>query len=85
MLEQKNIKSRNRGKSNSYSRQAVCWNYQKPRHIKKDCRNPKLRDNFANIVTKDVDDVLLLFVHNTVDDWVLDSGVSFHTTLHKKL
>ena len=29
-------KSRNRGKSRSYSGQSVCWNYQKPRHFKKD-------------------------------------------------
>ena len=73
-------KFRNRGKSRSYLGQSVCWNCQKPRHFKKDCKNPKVeRNNSTNVVTKD-DDVLLLANHNIVDDWVLDSGVSFHTT-----
>ena len=37
------------------------------------------------MVTKDVDGALLLTVHIFVDDWMLDSGVSFHTILHKKI
>ena len=58
----------------------------KPRHFKKDCRNPKAeRNNSANVVTKDVDDVLLLINHITVDDWMLDSSASFHTTSHKEI
>ena len=32
-------KSRNKCKSKSYSRQVVCWNFQKLGHFKKDCRN----------------------------------------------
>ena len=79
-------KSKNRGKSKSYSGQGVCWNFQKPEHFNKDCRNPKVEgNNFTNVITEDVDDVLLLADHITVDDWVLDSGVSFHTISHKEI
>ena len=79
-------KFRNKGKSKSYLRQTVCSNCQKPRHFKKDCRNPKAKgNNSANVVIEDVDDVLLLANHITVDDWVLDSGASFHTTSHKEI
>ena len=63
-------KSRNRGKSRSYLGQSVCWNCQKPEHFKNDCRNLKTEgNNSANVVTEDVDDVLLLADHITVDDW----------------
>ena len=80
------LKSKNRGKNRSYSGLNVCWNFQKPGHFKKYCRNPKAEENnSANVVTKDVDDVLLLANHITVDDWVLDSGSSFHTTSHKEI
>ena len=80
-------KSRHRSKSRPYSGQAVCWNCQKPGHFKKDCRNPKKEENnSANIVTVDiVDDALVLTVHTQVDDWVLDSGASFHTTSHQEI
>ena len=55
-------------------------------HFKKNCRNPRAeKNNSTNVVIEGVDDVLLLVDYITVDDWVLDSGVSFHTTLHKKL
>ena len=30
-------------------------------------------------------DALLLVVHITIDDWVLDSSVSFHTNSHKEI
>ena len=75
-------KSRHRGKSRLHSGQAVCWNCQKPEHFKKDCRNPKKEENnFANIVAVEiVEDVLVLAVYTEVDDWVLDSEASFHTT-----
>ena len=53
----------------SHTRNKVCWNCQKPRHFKKDCRNPKAEgNNSANVVTEDVDDVLLLANHITIDD-----------------
>ena len=60
----------------------MCWNCQKSGHFKKDCRNPKAEgNNSANVVTEDVDDVLLLANHITVDDWVLDLGASFCKSL----
>ena len=30
-------------------------------------------------------DALLLVVHSPLDDWVLDSGASFHTTPHQEI
>ena len=33
-------------------------------------------------VIEEVHDALLLAVDSSLDDWVLDSGVSFHTTTH---
>ncbi|KAB5556119.1 hypothetical protein DKX38_007028 [Salix brachista] len=33
---------------------------------------------------EEVQDALLLAVHNAVDDWVLDSGASFHTSSHRE-
>ena len=69
-----------------HTRDKVCWNCQQPGHFNNDCRNPKAEgNNSANVVTEDVDDVLLLTNHITVDDWVLDSGASFHTTSHKEI
>ena len=81
-LNQSRSKSKHRGKSRSHSEEAVCWNCQKVRHFKKDCRIPKKEENnFANIITVEtVDDALLLAVHTQVNDWVLDSEASFHTT-----
>ena len=35
-----------------------------------------------NAVTEEVQDALLLAIDNSLDDWVLDLGVSFHTTPH---
>ena len=55
-------------------------------HFNKDYKNPKKEENNStNATTKDVDDALLLAVHITIDDWMLDSGTSFHTTSHKEI
>ena len=62
------------------------WNCQKPRHFKNDCKNlNKEGNNSTNTITEAVNDTLLLAIHINVDDWVLDLGVSFHTTLHQKI
>ena len=80
-------KSRHKDKSRSHFGQAVCWNCQKPKHFKKDCRNPKKKENnSANTVAVDtVEDTLVLAIHTQANDWVLDSGTSFHTTSHQEI
>ena len=80
-------KSKNKGKNKSKpGQQTTCWNCGKAGHIKKNCRNPKKTDNdSANVVTEEVQDALLLAVHSPVDDWILDSGASFHTSSHREI
>ena len=53
-------------------------------HFKRQCKSPKKKneDDYANAVTEEVQDALLLAVDSPLDDWVLDSGASFHTTPH---
>ena len=41
-------------------------------------------DNSTNAITEKVQDALLLVVESSLDDWVLDSGTSFHTTSHRE-
>jgi hypothetical protein len=50
-------------------------------HFKKNCKEPRKKtgNDFANMVTEEVYDALLLFVVSPLDSWVLDSGASFHT------
>ena len=54
--------------------------------MKKRCRSPKKKaenkDDAANVVTKEIQDALLLVVDSLVDSQVLDFGASFHTTAH---
>ncbi|KAG6706623.1 hypothetical protein I3842_07G230600 [Carya illinoinensis] len=80
-------KSKYRGKSKLRpGQQATCWNCGKAGHIKKNCKNPKkTKNDSANVVTEEVHDALLLAVHSPVDDWILDSGASFHTSSHREL
>ena len=56
-------------------------------HFRRQCNSPKKEneDDSANTVTKDVHDALLLTVDSRLDDWVLDSGASFHTTPHQEI
>ena len=42
----------------------------------------KNRDDSANVVIEEIQDALLLAIDSPLDDWVLDSGASFHTTPH---
>ncbi|KAG6639444.1 hypothetical protein CIPAW_10G100900 [Carya illinoinensis] len=48
-------------------------------------RGLKTENDSANVVTEEVQDALLLAVHSPVDDWILDSGASFHTSSHREL
>ena len=63
------------------------WNCGKLGHIKKNWRKLKKdgnKNNTANVVNEEVQDALLLFV-DSFGFWVLDSRVSFHTTIHHKI
>ena len=75
--------NRNRSKSRS-GQQVQCWNCGKTCHFRNQCKSSKKKneDNSANAVTEEVQDALLLAVDSPLDDWVLDSGASFHTTPH---
>ena len=81
-------KNSNRNKSKSRSGQQVqCWNYGKTSHFRRQCKSPKKKnkDDSANVVTEEVQDPLLLAVNSPLDNWVLDSGASFHITPHRKM
>ncbi|RVW69025.1 Retrovirus-related Pol polyprotein from transposon TNT 1-94 [Vitis vinifera] len=56
-------------------------------HFKRQCKSPKKKneDDSANAVTEEIQDALLLAVDSPLDDWVLDSGASFHTTPHREI
>ena len=56
-------------------------------HFKRQCKSPKKKneDDSVNAVTEEVHDALLLAVDSPLDDWVLDSGASFHTTPHREI
>ena len=64
-----------------------CWNCGKTCHFRRQCKSPKKKneDDSANAVTEEVQDALLLAVDSPLDDWVLDSGVSFYTTPHREI
>uniref|UniRef100_A0A7N2MUY1 Retrovirus-related Pol polyprotein from transposon TNT 1-94 n=1 Tax=Quercus lobata TaxID=97700 RepID=A0A7N2MUY1_QUELO len=78
--------NRNRSKSRS-GQQVQCWNCGKTGHFRNQCKSPKKKneDDSANAVTEEVHDALLLAVDSPLDDWVLDSGASFHTTPHREI
>ena len=77
--------NRNRSKSR-FGQQVQCWNYGKAGHFKRHYKSPKKNDDdSANAVTDEVPDALLIAVDNPFDDWILDSGASFHTTLHQEI
>ena len=56
-------------------------------HFRRQCKIPKKKnkDDSANAVIEEVYDTLLLTIDSPLDDWVLDSGVSFHTTQHREI
>ncbi|RVW63690.1 Retrovirus-related Pol polyprotein from transposon TNT 1-94 [Vitis vinifera] len=56
-------------------------------HFKRQCKSPKKKneDDFANVVTEEVQNALLLVVDSPLDDWVLDSGALFYTTPHREI
>ena len=93
-----NDRNSNRGRSNSRnsnrnisksrsSQQVQCWNCGKTCHFKRQCKSPKKKneDDSTNAVTGEIQDALLLAVYSPLDDWVFDSGASFHTTPHQEI
>ena len=78
--------NRNRSKSRS-GQQVQCWNCGKTGHFRNQCKSTKKNneDDSANAVTEEVQDALLLAVESPLDDWVLDSGASFHTPPHREI
>ena len=80
-------KSRNSNRNRSKSRlgqQVQYWNCGKTGHFRNQYKSPKKKngDESANAVTEEIQDALLLAVDSPLNDWVLDSRASFHTTLH---
>jgi hypothetical protein len=50
------------------------------------CTKPKkLEGDFVNATTDEVQDALILVVQSPIDDWILDSGASFHYTPHHEM
>jgi hypothetical protein len=75
-------KSRKGRSKSKFGRQPECWNCGKTGHFKKNCRELKKKTDgdSANImVTKEVQDALLLSIDSPLVSWVLDSEASFHT------
>ena len=84
------LKSKNSNRNRSKSRlgqQVQCWNCRKIGHFRRQCKSPKKKNenDSANAVTEEVQDALLLAVDSPLDDWILDSGASFHTTPHREI
>ncbi|KAL2254166.1 UNVERIFIED_CONTAM: Retrovirus-related Pol polyprotein from transposon TNT 1-94 [Sesamum indicum] len=79
-------RSRSRGK-NKGKKEMVCWNCEKPGHMKSECRAPKKEKEgrTANAATEEITDALLLSVSSSSDDWVVDSGASFHSCSNKDI
>ena len=84
------LKSRNSNRNRSKSRsgqQVQCWNCGKTGHFRNQCKSPKKKneDDSTNTVIEEVQDALLLAIDSPLDDWVLDSGASFHITPHREI
>ena len=88
--DRNNRRGRNRGRSRSRQREPsrtrndiVCWNCNESGHFRNQCKAQK--DNKEVHVATDSDDDVLIYatespVKSPVEDWVMDSGASFHST-----
>ncbi|KAL2251622.1 UNVERIFIED_CONTAM: Retrovirus-related Pol polyprotein from transposon TNT 1-94 [Sesamum indicum] len=79
-------RSKSRGK-NKGKKEMVCWNCEKPGHMKSECWEPKKEKEgrTANAATEEITDALLLSVSSSSDDWVVDSEASFHSCSNKDI
>ena len=75
--------NRNRSKSRS-GQQVQCWNCGKQVTLGINAKvlEKKNGNDFANAITEEMQDALLLAIDSPLDDWVLNLGASFHTTPH---
>ena len=84
-------KSKNQGKSLNRSN-VTCWNCGEKGHFRTNCtkakkkRNQKFGDDNDSVnLAEDIGDALILSVNKLVESWILDSGVSFHSSQGKEL
>ena len=69
-----------KGRSKSRSR-IVCYKYKKKWHLKKDCKSRKGKEgdtqqeknHEANVIGDVLQDALMIYLENDIDDWVVDS------------
>jgi len=81
-------KSRGRSKSPRKSK-ALCWNYGKPGHFRKECKEEKKKkkknhDSNSDKSSQDEGEafVTALVMHASKDVWLIESVASFHMTSH---
>ncbi|GKA18117.1 retrovirus-related pol polyprotein from transposon TNT 1-94 [Tanacetum coccineum] len=82
----------NRNKSKSwkigeikYKQNITCWKCNQKGHFQNQClKLVASRDKEVNTAAGDSDDALVCCVENTVEDRIIDSGASFHTTYCKE-
>lgn len=75
-------RSKSRGKSRDTSR-VKCWNCGKFGHYQSNCRAPKKEKEETGTIhatTEEVADALMLTVHSQEEQWIVDTGASFHST-----
>ncbi|KAJ0726248.1 putative RNA-directed DNA polymerase [Helianthus annuus] len=84
-------RGRSKSKRRSKSRPAKprkdiqCWNCDEHGHFRSQCTKPHRDKKEVNATTaSDSEDALICCVENTVEDWIMDSGASFHATSSTK-
>ncbi|KAJ0097460.1 hypothetical protein Patl1_28882 [Pistacia atlantica] len=82
-------KSRNGRSKSRFGKKVECLNCGNKGHIHRNFKATKKEENndndVANVVIEEVQDALLLSADNSIDSWVLDLRVSFHTSAHRKI